>query len=490
MTLTLADDELGKSARSFDTTEADMTQTLKWMSQAAGDLEKVNAETPISVVEKTPEADRLEKWIKSGKMLANGDPLALVNIFANDLPGRFSSIMEDLYYSYQDSLAGRKVKTSIATVGGIGVGAAIGFGIGTFVLPGIGSAIGGSVGALIASGSMLGGVLGCTILSAGAGSFIGNKFADKFFKHEKHYELSKRITRKLKADIGISTKVALLMNSYLYNRAKATQNPNCKKAYKMLRKQGIMGANPKIFIEVSHYFCHELTLLQNEMSKTRDPQALNILKQECDSVYFILKNLQKAPGIYKDTKAKIQLALLAFENQEPKNENQLDDLNDKFQKNVKEMIPDIRVENVVSNKNANPPFHRQYIIKEEDELPEILLDEQQVGNQYFATKMLMDIDQSAELDVKQVKKITTLMLAQAKAQFDTTSDKHFEISVDGDDKLAILLMAAALKAGYSPSLDGSEYPENTSVEKKRKQHILKTAQELAQTSFAKTQHRQ
>src|SRR4029079_7572053 len=110
-----------------------------------------------------------------------------------------ADLLFDLYYAGRDILAGRKWRTALTILAGIGIGAALGVVLGTVVFPGIGRALGGALGAaLTAAVTAAGGVLGLSVLGAAAGSWVGQKLSKYMFKEEKRYDVSSRTADKIK----------------------------------------------------------------------------------------------------------------------------------------------------------------------------------------------------------------------------------------------------------------------------------------------------
>lgn len=206
---------------------------------------------------------------------------------------RLARVLEDAYFSLYDLLARRRIKTSLTVLGGIGAGAAIGAVVGTFILPGIGTAAGGAVGSAISSGlAAVGGALGVSILGAFVGSWFGKKAADKAFKNEKRFQLSRRVTRKVKERLGVDNDTIDYMNGYLYNRKISVKNDDLRNAYKQLRKQAIKKADPDSMETLGYFFAKELELLIMERGKGNiSEEAFN---QEAAPLITIIQALKKS----------------------------------------------------------------------------------------------------------------------------------------------------------------------------------------------------
>ena len=211
--------KLGKYPRRYDhlteesgspDDKAIVADLLQWMS--------VDAKGAVPLSQDEKKKDIIE-MVEAGVKLAGLDKVTAVSQLQESsihshLQTGLKKIFYDLYYGAKDLLSKRRVKTTLAVIGGIGVGVAIGAVLGTLVFPGIGTAIGGSFGALISGGvATLGGGIGFGILGGVAGSWLGNKISKRFFKEERHYELSKRITSKVKSQYGISGKTTLMMSA-------------------------------------------------------------------------------------------------------------------------------------------------------------------------------------------------------------------------------------------------------------------------------------
>lgn len=206
---------------------------------------------------------------------------------------RLARVLEDAYFSLYDLLAKRRIKTSLTVLGGIGAGAIIGAVIGTFILPGIGTAAGGAVGSAISSGlAAVGGTIGVTILGAFAGSWFGKKLADKAFKGEKRFQLSRRVTRKVKERLGVSNDTIDYMNGYLYNRKISVKNDELRNAYKELRKQAIKKADPNSMETLGYFFAKELELLI--MERGRGKISEKAFNQEAQPLITIIQALKKS----------------------------------------------------------------------------------------------------------------------------------------------------------------------------------------------------
>ncbi|HRE30637.1 MAG TPA: hypothetical protein PLD88_01555, partial [Candidatus Berkiella sp.] len=235
---------LGKYPRRYDVLSEDtgkkedkevIADVLEWMHEPVeGAIDKGNGS----------KKDVME-MVDAGLSLTQLNKVSAISTMQNSashghVKRGVSKLFYDLYYGAKDLLSRRRVKTTLTTVAGIGIGVAIGVVLGTIVFPGIGSAIGGAIGgAIVGTTAALGGGIGLGILGGVAGSWFGKKISSKLFKEEKHYELSKKLTSKIKKRYGISGKTLLMMNGYLYNRQHNVKSPLCQRYYRMLRKNGI-----------------------------------------------------------------------------------------------------------------------------------------------------------------------------------------------------------------------------------------------------------
>lgn len=221
------------------------------------------------------------------------------------LSGHAAQTIDEFFNSARDIASMQQVKTRATVISGMAAGALIGFVIGTLIFPGIGSILGGAAGASAVSLlELLGGVGGLVILGAVGGNRGASWVAKKVFKDEKHYEIRVKNTNRLKNKYGIDSKLAHLMNGYLYNRSKRMTNERCKQVYKNLRVLAIERGHPSAIDRMARFFANELVLLEKERPKKNNRAAY---EHELQAVRSIVEALiQPGIKIHEDTKDKIQ----------------------------------------------------------------------------------------------------------------------------------------------------------------------------------------
>lgn len=401
------------------------------------------------------------------------------------------SVLKDVVYGARDLFSGKRVKTTLAIGGGIAAGAAVGAVLGTFVFPGIGSAIGGAAGAAIASGvALAGGTVGLTIIGAFVGSWFGKKFSKKAFKHEKHFEVSKRNTDKIKKRVGIDSKTTQMINGYLYNRSKTVESTACQKYYKMLRKHGIDEANPFVMEQISRFFCKELILLEHERKRNGSSPSL---AKERQAVIHILSQLKEAKGLSAESRQKIKETMDASKEKKSKDSPMqgLEYTSDveifpEDMLNAKEKfmshLPDLGIKNVElinSKPKKNSIAYRYQIVTQDNlQLPDVVFKGKKDKNNHYQATILVD---GNELNNQNQDKVVQVIVAQAKAYQEKTGKSDIIILAGGDDELAVKIMAAVLKSGLKPSLDSKEYPGDSVMAQKRIKMISERANALVES---------
>ncbi|MBS0289356.1 MAG: hypothetical protein JSS07_04885 [Proteobacteria bacterium] len=493
----LPPDAIGKGSRSFDE-----------FSEENSDTESEEVADILSwLEEKVPKHDvpaksknRLEDLINAGLELEEMNNVTAISTLKKSenkgtVVERLVDVFKDIYYAGKDIVSSNRVKTSLTIIGGIGLGALIGAAIGS-VIPIVGTAIGGAVGAAIAGGvAAVGGVAGLTVLGAFAGSWLGKRAAGKAFKHEKRFEISKRVTKKIKKHIGIQSHVVQMINGYLYNRVEATKSPLCKKYYNMVRRLAILEADPTAMEKVSRFFCHELDLLEQEI-EMKGKEASNELRMDKQAVIYILEKLQACAGLSLQSKNKIKKAFeiakhepqiredkkaVRFEDKQAvrprlKEEASQDALH-KAKSQFVSQLPQLGISktNSVNKKSekGTVSYHYQFKTEKGEALPEMVFRRKGERNSYL-TSVTVKADQ---LTNKNKDQVTKVIVAQAKAYQESTGIDEVVVMAAGDDDLAVQLMVAVLEAGLKPSLDPKEYPQDSP---KRKQ-ILEAVEALTQT---------
>lgn len=515
--------ELGQYAHPFDRVTEDegeeernvIIEALRWVKEEIPNDALLNME-----VKKRKKA--WDEIVDPEGMVAAGERSAVLNVAKKAYQKRTLIKMfgGDLYYALKDLWAKRRVKTSLTIGAGILTGAAVGFVLGTFILPGIGTAVGGVVGTIIAGiVGAGGGGIGLGIVGGFLGTFFAGRMASKAFKKEKRYELTQRIIRKVEKRIGISSEVAHLINGYLYNRQQAVSSPLCKKYYKIMRQVGIRQGSARTMEKVTHFFVNEYTLLKKEsQNKPNDPD----LQRDLAAVTYILTNLKKAKGISLDTRdavsrflkkdqtvapvqppikeetfdlSKQPAHLLRKENQaqipaaiqtkpgiqhlatEPLSKESVEGIKEQYLQWVKQQVPEVKhIEFKKITSENGKKYQFKMIAHNDEELPKIIFRYNQQENDRYITTMGVG---KAHLPDHQRELVARLMMGQAKIYAQKTAVQQIKINAGGDDKLAVLLLARAYQEGLSVQLDDKEYPQVTADEKKKRQDIIDQARQLA-----------
>ncbi len=490
-------DAIGKYKRSYDDLSEDdaekgatqiIAQNLAWLK------EKVPEREPVGEGSK----NRLRDLLNAGLELEKANDVSAIAAIKNasqkgTLVDKAVDVMKDLYYGARDILSGRRVRTSLTIAGGIALGAGIGIVLGTLVFPGIGSAIGGAVGAALTGAvAAVGGTVGLAVLGAFVGSLVGKKVSNKAFKQEKRFEVSHRITRKIKQRVGISSKTVHAINGYLYNRAKSVKSPILKKQYKALRRLGIMEADPTAMEKIARFFCQELVILEKEMQgKNASPQ----LRQELEAVVYILKKLNKAEHLSLESKAKIAATFDDFKKKHrtlPISHVQqgleLDsksvispEILESSKTLFMEHVPELEIKSIkASDRKSNSTISYRYDITTKDDvaLPTVIFKGKK-DHDHYQTMVTVNANRINKSNQSQIAKV---IVAQAKAHHENTGKTEVTILAAGNDELAVQLVAGILNIGLKPNLDNSEYPPDNPQAQARKKDIMAKAQALAKDS--------
>jgi len=346
------------------------------------------------------------------------------------LMNMLAETLEDAFYAIGDFVSWRKVKTSLTVLGGIGGGAAIGALLGTFVLPGLGTAVGGATGAAITSTlGAVGGAVGTSIIGAFAGSWAGKKISDKFFKYEKRFQLSKKVTRKVKKELGVDTDTIDDMNFYLYGLASkkgvGIQNDNVRATYKTLRKEALKKANPVAIQKLGDFFAKELDLLIAEQENGNI--SLAEFEQETEMVLSILKKLEHS-NLSKESRNRISVSLAKYENLERAKpaskplQKSTQSKVDKQKKSLSNIDKNTKSKTMLFD-GGTAPRSRSKLQKE-----------------YLGQVSVTASDQQLAAEVIEV-------LKPLHAQHEKTPVKSVRISSGGKEELAIQLCAALLTMG-------------------------------------------
>lgn len=491
--------QLGKSPRRYDQVSEESADNNDKLI-VADLLQWMQVDPKGSVPDLKDEPKDVVEMVDVGMKLAGLDKILSISqvqdsVINANLKKGATKILYDLYYGAKDLLSRRRVKTTLAIMGGIAVGVAIGVVLGTIVFPGIGSAIGGALGGAIAGvGAGLGGGIGLGIIGGVIGSWFGNKISKRFFKEERHYELSKKVTSKVKSRFGISGKTTQMMSAYLYNRRMAIKSPLCQRYYRMVRKNGIKQADPVAMEKLAYFFCQELKLLNLELEADPGNEALS---EDRRAVLYILRQLKNAQGLSQSTRNHIQDTLIAKKSELPPArmvENTIEaeevskapivhqpmsQVNKRFVENLRQSKLDIKeVEAEHHRPESRNHSYYQYHIKRHNkpDLPDILFREVKISANQYSAEVLVD---KAALDDENEEAVSEVLVAQARALYESSGNQYLKVVADKDDALAVRLMAAALKANMLPELDETEYPMDTPQATEKRKIILEQAYALA-----------
>ncbi len=496
---------LGRYQRQYDAlSEEDddddlpkIREVLKWSEEPI----------PDPPPESKASSNRVREFLDQGLEIGELDKVDAIKVFKSAkaksfILDRFTEVVKDLYYAGKDILSSNRVKTSLTIIGSIAVGAAIGAAIGS-VVPIIGTAIGGAVGAALTAGvAAIGGGVGFGILGAFAGSWIGKNVAKKAFKHEKRFEVPKRITNKIKARVGISSSVVQMINGYLYNRAKAVQSPRCKTYYKRLRRMGILEASPLAMEKIARFFCSELMLLERELKLNKDNEQL---RNEIKAVVFILRKLKAADGLSLQTQERITEAFKAYKQKQVtlptvnlRQGVEFDTVKGEISPEVLakstgrflEALPDgvqvVKTELKTSAKGPAVRYSHQLKTADGQQLPPLEVQASKDKREHLITRVSVPASELNESNEKVMKRV---FVAQAKAHFENLAHQakpvHPEkitLLAHGDDELAVKLLIDAMKSGIKAVLSDKEYPPKNKAAQQRKQDILEKVKKASKSS--------
>jgi hypothetical protein len=337
-------------------------------------------------------------------------------------------VAEDLYFAARDLFTGRRIKTSLIIVGGIVLGAVAGALIGTLIMPGIGSAIGGAMGvAAIGTFLSVGGTIGLSLLGASGGSWLGAKISDVAFKGEKRYELSHRRTRRIKKYLGISEEDAEIINGYLINRRKTIAGSWTKRDYKVLKDELIEKPESVDLRKALNFFKNELVLLEKERDRIGSGSPIpHELDQEIKSVVYILNVISKSKQFYKiGENEQLQSLLAKYDSSKPAN-----------------AAPSL----------ASAPVPVPVPVPVKPVLSKMLHQIHSKDKDIFAVYKRELTETNKEL-------VSDELAAEALEYSKITGNKSPTVMAGGDDRIAIRLLAAAIKAGLTPQLNETEYPD-------------------------------
>lgn len=511
-----------------------LAEVLKWTKERTPD--------PFSSLRKSAAYKDLMKAGVDIERLAPGAAMHALRSspIKEGLIDRAFDLIKDVYYAARDILAGKKVKTALTILAGIAIGAGAGAAIGTLAMPVIGTA-GGAIfgaisGALATVVPLLGGTIGLTILGAVIGGAVGRFASDKIYKNERRFGLSKRVSLKIKERTGVRSRTAELINGYLYNRTKTAKDPVLKRLYKDLRKEGIHRAEPAVMEKIARFFCHELTLLQREIDPTHEDVEL---QEEIAAVVHILESLQESNKFSKATRRRIKTTLdayrvekpdeveslrqtvashpdkteksvvhdqrlgavpkkevrfsqplpekrgLSYGNMERLDKTQLNNVHHKFQAVLNQFpyqdkVKEVKIKPQRRDKDNLIEFRCRL---EGDQKVKIIFHQQEVAPSAYTTGVYIEKSNLKEenqqmvsdLLLKGVEVLRSVNMQNAPRQILT-------VDSDGDDNLAIQLMAAALRAKLPVQLSDLEYPPDTQEMQSRRIRIEQEARRLANIS--------
>lgn len=384
-----------------------------------------------------------------------------------DVEGSFSNAMEDLQYAIKDAFYGRKRKTAITILTGIGTGMGLGAAIGTFVLPGLGTLVGGGAGVVVAGGFGLG-VLGLAGIGGLLGSWVASNVSKKIYKDEKHYGLSGYTIGKLQSKMNIQSEVAERTNAYLYNRAKSAKatSPLLQETCKAMRKLAIEEADPYAWVQVAHFLCHELRVLRKEIKQTPpgDQARREALIQDKEAVKFILHNLRYNTNFPKWTRTEIK-GYLRHKYYSPENKHAPHVSSDK--KDAEVVKPRFaHQEKVKSNIKKQESAYAQSgsFVKKEKGLPDIL-----VASEEATVGCYVDI---SDLKANNEQAVVVSLRAQMQSALKGNSESEVYVRAGGNERIAVQLLVEAWAVGVQPQLHETEF--NT----EQSQRIFAQAREL------------
>lgn len=170
-----------------------------------------------------------------------------LNPLVQAVGGDAIKLLQNLYH-------GRRKKSSGTILAATAAGAAVGAGIGFWIIPGLGTVIGVPWGALIgAFGGMVAVTMSTVIFKRRAESL-----AKKWFPSEYRYDLDKKTTNGFKRKYGIPNHVMQLMHGYLHNRMLNVKQINLRNVLANFSKIGIEGQDQDTFCAMLLYLGEEL----------------------------------------------------------------------------------------------------------------------------------------------------------------------------------------------------------------------------------------
>lgn len=437
-------EKFGTSPRSYDMISENDDEDSK--RKIAGVMRWM-VENPKKPYKDTKLLSKMTEGIVSGGFaLQDMDGLSaqnVINALSPDLKPKIakagSNMLVRLYHNVRDIFARRRVKTALMITGCTLAGAAAGAAIGAAVIPLIGGAPGAVIGAIVGA---LGGAVGLGIIGGVVGGKLSKLSANRLFKKEKYYQISTKRTQAIKRQYAISNRTFLTMNAYLHNRYKASRSPLCKHHYNTIRKRAVKG-NQEAINAMARFFCHELILLHSELNQ-KSPHAE--LYKDIDTVKKILEQLQISL-LPSDLRSFIGEILKTYK--------------------LRNMDLDVIQESVkAAAMTEKPAAKRKSFLADHSSRPE----PERLSE--------MSVDMSDYKDITPDELPETLVL-KARQIYRKTKDPNITIIAGGDDKIAIQLMAAALKAGLNPTLDEKEYPKDNELKMQKRLQVIEKAYRLA-----------
>ncbi len=492
---------VGKYKRVYDSIDEaneeklDVDAVLSWMKKPIPEIK-----------EEEKSKNRIRSLLEAGVELEGLDGIpALAALKSSSkkgmLLGKAWEVLKDLYYAGRDLLSTNRVKTSLTIIGSVAAGAAIGAVLGTLVFPAIGTAIGGAVGAALTAGvAAIGGTVGLSILGAFVGSIFGKKVSNKAFKNEKRFEVSKRITNKIKKQTGVSSKAVQVMNGYLYNRRKAVEHPLLQKYYKDLRVLAVHEASPAGMEKAARFFCNELLLLEKELEKNKEDEQL---KSDIQAVVYVLKKLKAADKISHSAKSEIAKTFKAYTDKQGKlpvvnpqqgvnydsdielSQEVVAKSTGRFLESLPSEVKSIETQNT-KFKKGDIGYRYRIQTKDGGQLPEVQFKNRQDKPHHVVSRVSV---KASEVTPQNQRQVSQVIVAQMRAHYETLAPKpgaapkkEVTINAAGNDDLAVELMVAVIQSGLTPKLSDKEYPKNNPEAEQRRLKILARVKELTSKS--------
>ena len=159
--------------------------------------------------------------------------------------------------------------------------------------------------------------------------------------------------------------------------------------------------------------------------------------------------------------------------------DEMSQVNKRFNENLKKSKLDIK--EVVAEHHRpdslNHSYYEYHISRNnKPDLPDILFREVKIDANHYSAEVLVNKD---ALDAENQDAVSEVLVAQARALYESSGSKHLKVVSDRDEEFAVKLMAAALKANMLPELDEQEYPMDTAIALEKRKNLLAQAYALA-----------